>query len=225
MAAVKPPGIYLLGLTGGIACGKSSVLAMLADMGAYVLDADQVTRRLQQPGRPVYNQIVRTFGSEILVEPEGPIDRAKLGALVFNDPVDLRELEQIVHPVVRTEVIAWLSTLALQTEPEDQSASGGPRAVAVLDAIKLLESGWREYCDAVWVVTCAEEQQVERLIRNREMSEAEARERINAQPSQESRIEQADVVIDNSGTLEETRRRVAEAWQHIGIDAPRSRDN
>jgi dephospho-CoA kinase len=92
--------------------------------------------------------------------------------------------------------------------------------VAVFDAIKLLESGWRDYCDAVWVVTCTEDQQVERLVRNRTMSEAEARERIAAQPSQESRIEQADVVIDNSGTLEETRQQVADAWQQLGVSVP-----
>ncbi len=91
---------YLIGLTGNIACGKSSVLAMLAELGAQVIDADRVTHELQQPGQPVYAAIVAEFGPGILAEPGGPIDRRALGAIVFADPAALRRLEQIVHPAV-----------------------------------------------------------------------------------------------------------------------------
>lgn len=197
-------GLYLIGLTGGIACGKSTVLAMLRERGAQVIDADRVTHELQRPGQPVYDQIVAAFGAGILAEPDGAIDRKRLGAIVFSDPAELRRLEQIVHPAVHAHIHAWLEAVA---------AHGG---VAVIDAVKLLEAGWRPLCDAVWVVVCAEEQQVRRLIETRAMSEAEASTRIAAQPPQASRAAQADVVIDNSGALDATRAQVEAAWSAIG---------
>lgn len=207
--------LYKIGLTGGIACGKSAVVAMLEELGAWTIDADQVTRQLQQPGYPVYDQIVATFGTEILVHPDGPIDRPSLGARVFNNPEELRQLEAIVHPAVRAEVFAWLDDVATRvprgTAPDTLSKTK-TRPVAVIDAIKLLEGGWQQYCDAVWVVTCAPAQQLERLVQTRGMREAEARQRIAAQPPQESRVAHATVVIDNSGTLEETRQQVTAAW-------------
>jgi dephospho-CoA kinase len=214
---MKPPELYLIGLTGGIACGKSSVVTMLEELGAWTLDADDVTRRLQQPGMPVYREIVHAFGSDILLWPDGPLDRAKLGERVFRDPQALRRLEQIVHPAVRIEVTAWLAKVVLWAERGEGTAaqSAAPRLVTVLDAIKLLEGGWKQHCDAVWVVTCSTAQQIERLVQQRGMSEAEARQRIEAQPSQESRTAQADVVIDNSGSLDHTRQQVDAAWQDI----------
>lgn len=198
-------GVYLIGLTGNIACGKSTVLSMLKEHGAAVIDADQVTRQVQQPGEPVYRQIVETFGEAILVEPGGPIDRQRLGAIVFSDPQALRRLEQIVHPAVHARILAWLDDVATYAR------------VAVIDAVKLLEAGWKQVCDAVWVVTCTPDQQLRRLIETRGMSEAEARMRIAAQPPQESRIAQADVVIDNSGSLDATRAQVDAAWAQIPI--------
>lgn len=198
-------GVYLIGLTGNIACGKSTVLAMLRDHGAAVIDADQVTRQVQQPGEPVYQQIVETFGETILVEPGGPIDRQRLGAIVFSDPQALRRLEQIVHPAVHARILAWLDEAATYAR------------VAVIDAVKLLEAGWKQVCDAVWVVTCTPDQQLRRLMETRGMSEAEARMRIAAQPPQESRVAQADVVIDNSGALDATRAQVDAAWARIPI--------
>src|ERR1043165_976300 len=104
-------GVYLIGLTGNIACGKSTVLEMLRERGAHVLDADQVTHELQRPGQPVYAEIVAAFGADILTAPGGPIDRRKLGAIVFADPAALRGLEQIVHPAVHTQIEAWLEAL------------------------------------------------------------------------------------------------------------------
>jgi dephospho-CoA kinase len=237
-------GVYLIGLTGNIACGKSSVLAMLAELGARVIDADRVTHDLQQPGEPVYIAIVAEFGPDILTAPGGPIDRRALGAIVFADPAALRRLEQIVHPAVHERIEAWLkevedrgSRIEDGKSPEIDSRSSifDPRfarspahpltlspahpfthsPVAVIDAIKLLESGWKPLCDAIWVVTCTPEQQIERLIATRGMSAAEAHTRLAAQPPQADKVAQADMVIDNSGTLEQTRRQVEEAWRGV----------
>src|SRR5438093_1089069 len=111
-------GVYLIGLTGNIACGKSTVLALLRQLGAQVIDADRVTHELQQPGEAVYDAIVAAFGVGILTEPGGPIDRRALGAIVFNDPAALRRLEQIVHPAVHARITAWLDEVARQRDKE-----------------------------------------------------------------------------------------------------------
>ena len=223
-------GIYLIGLTGNIACGKSAVVELLRELGAHVIDADRVTHELQRPGEPVYQQIVEAFGPGILSAPGSPIDRRALGAIVFADPGALRLLEQIVHPAVHARIEAWLGEVARAGAGEwrsrgvDTSISPAPplpysptRPVAVIDAIKLLESGWKPLCDAIWVVTCAPEQQLARLVQNRGMSEDEARTRIAAQPPQAEKVAQASVVIDNSGTLDATGRQVAAAWQDIPL--------
>ena len=208
-----PSPLYLIGLTGNIACGKSSVLGLLQQRGAAVIDADRVTHELQQPGQPVYHQIVEAFGPDILLEPGGAIDRRRLGAIVFSDPAQLRRLEQIVHPAVRATLKTWLEQQAREAQP------GRPR-VAVIDAIKLLESGWKPLCNAIWVVVCRPDQQEARLISTRGMSPEEARTRIAAQPPQEQKVAQADLVIDNSGTLEQTAAQVDTAWR--GIEAAQS---
>lgn len=203
------PHLYLIGLTGNIACGKSSVVSYLQKLGAQTLDADQVTRQLQEPGQAVYQQIVEHFGPTILSAPNGPIDRKALGNIVFSDPEQLKRLEGLVHPEVRRSIHAWLSEL------DQQAASAQHNSVALIDAIKLLESGWKAHCNAIWVVSCRPEQQAERLIANRGMSEAEAWQRINAQPPQAEKIAQADVVIDNSGSLEATYAQIEAAWKAI----------
>ncbi len=221
---MPPNGIYLIGLTGNIGCGKSTVLAMLRERGAHVIDADRVTHELQQPGEEVYRQIVAAFGAGILSTPGGPIDRRKLGAIVFADPAALRRLEQIVHPAVHARIQGWLDSVRLETRglrlagEDAQASSLKPLVspVAVIDAIKLLEAGWRPLCDAIWVVTCPPEQQLARVIATRGMSAEEARTRIAAQPPQADKVAQADVVIDNGGTLDDTRRQVDAAWQAIG---------
>lgn len=204
------PSLYLIGLTGNIACGKSTVLALLEEHGAMVIDADQITHALQQPGQPVYQEIVAAFGSAILTAPDGPIDRRRLGAIVFTDAARLRQLEQIVHPAVRATITAWLQQQAAAVPP-------GARRVAVIDAIKLLEAGWKQVCDAIWVVTCPPDQQEARLVATRAMTPEEARMRIAAQPPQADKVAQADLVIDNGGTLEQTRAQVEAAWTRIGL--------
>jgi dephospho-CoA kinase len=203
---MKPDNLYVIGLTGNIACGKSSVVAIINQLGARTLDADQVTHRLQQPGTRVYHQIIARFGNDVLIESNGPIDRKKLGSIVFSNPQALKELEHIVHPAVQSEVKTWLL---------DVSSRANTKQIAMIDAIKLLESGWKSYCDAIWVVTSLQDQQIRRLMKTRGMTEQEATCRIMVQSSQESKISQADVVLDNSGTLASLREQVETAWGQI----------
>ncbi|MDH7485729.1 MAG: dephospho-CoA kinase [Anaerolineae bacterium] len=191
----------VIGLTGNIGTGKSTVLQMLAGLGAQIIDADELAHEVIAPGGPAYAAVVEAFGSQI-VRPDGRIDRGKLGAIAFRDPQALARLEALVHPAV----IARTRELLAQTQAE----------VVVVEAIKLLEAGMaRQLCDTVWVVTCRPEQQLARVTAQRGLSEAEARLRMEAQPPQEEKIAQADVVIDNSGTVEETRRQVEAAWEKL----------
>lgn len=195
----KRHDIYAIGITGNIATGKSVVDAMLAAKGAEVMDADQVTRDLQQPGQPVLRAIVERFGSELLT-PDGELDRPKLGQIVFSDANALQELEVLVHPAVREEERRRL-------------AAAKPGSVLVIDAIKLIESGMADSCDSVWAVTAAKEQQLERLRSQRGMPSAIAEQRICAQPPQEEKVRRADVVIRNDGPLAATQGQVDEAWE------------
>ena len=184
---------YLIGLTGNIATGKSTVAKMLRDLGATVIDADALVHELQRPGTPAYEAIVAAFGRSILNR-AGEIDRPALGAIVFTDPARLRVLESILHPAV-----------AIESQRRIEAA---PTRVVVYEAIKLIEAGRAGMCDAIWVVTARPEVQLERLMRTRHLSEADARQRIDAQPPQAEKLQHATVVIDNSGDLDET-------WQHV----------
>jgi len=184
---------YLIGLTGNIATGKSTVAKMLRDLGATVIDADALVHELQRPGTPAYEAIVAAFGRGILNR-AGEIDRPALGAIVFTDPARLRVLESILHPAV-----------AIESQRRIEAA---PTRVVVYEAIKLIEAGRAGMCDAIWVVTARPEVQLERLMRTRHLSEADARQRIDAQPPQAEKLQHATVVIDNSGDLDET-------WQHV----------
>ena len=193
---------YIIGLTGNIACGKSTVVQTLADAGVHTIDADAVTRHLQQPGQPVYDTIVTAFGTDILL-PDGTLDRKALGAIVFADPVQLTRLEHLIHPVVRQHILDWLAALP----------SGSPAipTIAVIDAIKLIESGWPAHCDAVWVVTAPRASQISRLMQTRGLSEADAILRIDAQAPQATKVARADVVFANTGTRESLQTQVRSA--------------
>lgn len=184
---------YIIGLTGNIACGKSTVVQTLADAGVHTIDADAVTRHLQQPGQPVYDAIVTAFGAGILL-PDGTLDRKALGAIVFADPVQLTRLEHLIHPVVRQHILDWLAALP--------SGSPAVPTIAVIDAIKLIESGWPAHCDAVWVVTAPRASQISRLMQTRGLSEADAILRIDAQAPQAAKAARADVVFANTGALD-----------------------
>lgn len=194
------PGVTVIGLTGNIGTGKSTVMRMLAELGATVIDADGLAHEVIAPGTPGWQQVVDAFGQEIIAA-DGAIDRARLGAIVFSDPAALARLEAIIHPLVIHEA--------------DRRISAIRQGVVVIEAIKLIEAGMHRDCDALWVVTCRPEQQVARLMRDRGMSEVEARRRIAAQPPQSEKVALADVVIDNSGALEETRAQVEAAWKRL----------
>jgi len=189
----------LIGLTGNIATGKSEVARMLGALGAVIVDADRIAREVVQPGCPALDAIVRTFGPGVLL-PTGQLDRPQMARLVFGDPVRLRQLEAIVHPAVREAM--WRE---IRAQPDD--------AVVVIEVIRLFESGWDRHCDQVWVTHCSPEQQMERLMRYRGLSAEEARARLAAQSPQAEKLARADVVIDTSGDLHETRRQVMAAWE------------
>ena len=197
---------YVIGLTGNIATGKSAVAAILALLGAHVIDADALAHQVTRASTPAWQRVVDIFGRDIL-QPDGEINRARLAARVFADPQALARLEAIVHPAVIAESERLLQEL--QSKPSD----GAP--VVVLEAIKLVESGLRPRCDELWVVTSPREQQVQRLMATRGLSEAEAELRIDAQPHQAEKVAVADVVIDNSTTLEQTQAHVTREWERI----------
>ncbi|HHY88349.1 MAG TPA: dephospho-CoA kinase [Chloroflexi bacterium] len=193
-------GTYVIGLTGNIGTGKSVVRRMLEQLGAYGIDADVLSHRVTARNGPAYQPIVETFGSQVLRE-DGEIDRARLGKLVFSDPEKLSVLESIVHPLVRQAIDAEVSTAS--------------RPVVVLEAIKLLETSLRKQCDSLWVVYASPEVQLRRLVESRGMDEQDARQRIQAQPPQEEKVAAADVVIDNSGSVNQTMEQVTRAWNRL----------
>jgi dephospho-CoA kinase len=200
--------IYLIGLTGNVATGKSLVARMLRDLGAHVIDADAVAHDLERKGAPVYDAIVAAFGVSIL-RADGEIDRAQLGVRVFSDPQALRRLEAIVHPAVGKAIEKRLSDLSRARPISDF------RTVVVIEAIKLIEAGLHQRCDALWVVTCRPGLQLDRLMRTRGLNEADARLRIVAQPPQSDKAALADVLIENNGTVDELGAQVKHHWEQI----------
>jgi len=185
-----------LGLTGGIASGKSAVAAMLREMGFAVLDADSLAHRLIKPGLPAYNDVLQEFGPGV-VAPDGRVDRPKLSAIVFADRARLDRLNAIVHPRVAEVVFRQF----------EEWQRGGTRDAAFVEAALLIESGIHEKLDGLVVAWCAPEQQLKRLLA-RGLSETEARRRIAAQLPVEEKLRLATEKIDCSGSIEETRRQV-----------------
>jgi len=193
--------MYIIGLTGNIATGKSTVLRYLQQKGAYVLDADKLAHESMQQGTHTYWAIVDAFGNEIL-QPDGAIDRPKLGKIVFGDPAKLAQLEAIVHPAVFD--LARRELAGLETP------------VVVMEAIKLLEAGQLvTLCDEVWVVTATPATQLQRLRETRNITEVEAKQRMAAQSAQEEKIKQADRVIANNGTTAALFASLDQAWADV----------
>lgn len=191
----------VIGLTGGIASGKSTVARMLERLGADVIDADQLARQVVMPGEPACDEIVSVFGREIL-QPDGSIDRQKLGRIVFADPEARKRLEEITHPAIGCRAEEMLA--ALRTAGRD---------VVIYMAALLIEAGVTSRVDEVWVVYVDGETQLERLMGRDGMSRAEALARIGAQMPMEEKARRGVVVIDNSGDLAHTERQVAAAWK------------
>lgn len=190
--------MILLGLTGGIGSGKSTVSALLAERGAVIIDADAITRELQAPGAPLLTVLAVRFGDAI-IDDSGALDRPALAAIAFSDPEALKDLNKIVHPVVATEMDRRLK------EQRDTDN------VVVLDIPLLAENPRTGLCGVI-VVDVPVDVAVDRLVRFRSMSEDDARARIAKQVSREDRLKIADKVVDNSGSLEELACQVEEIW-------------
>ncbi len=191
--------MILIGLTGGIGSGKSTVSSLLAERGAVIIDADAITRQLQQPGQPLLQELADRFGSEILTE-LGELNRPALAAVAFSDPEALKDLNKIVHPAVAKEMDRQMN----EVRHTDK--------VVVLDIPLLAENPRKGLCGVI-VVDVPVDLAVHRLVTFRSMNEADARARIEKQASREKRLEIADQVIDNSGDMESLARRVDEVWQ------------
>ncbi|MED3843772.1 dephospho-CoA kinase [Geobacillus stearothermophilus] len=198
---------FTIGLTGGIASGKSTVSAMMRELGLPVIDADEAARAVVRPGEESYRQIVAAFGPGIL-RADGEIDRAKLGAIVFNDEQQRKVLNAIVHPAVRKKMLA---------EKEAHIRSGAK--TVVLDIPLLFESGLTHWVDKVLVVYVDDDVQLRRLMARNGFTEEEALARIRSQWPMAEKVKRADAVIDNNGTIEETRRQllaILHQWDALG---------
>lgn len=193
----------VIGLTGGIASGKSLVTNQLAERGAIVIDADKLGHETYRRGTETYRAVVEAFGPDI-VAGDGEIDRKALGAKVFGDPEARRRLEAIVWPGIRRLAEERLAGLR-------QQGAG----VVVLEAAVLLEADWVDLVDEVWVVATAPETARRRLMERNGLSSEEAAARLAAQLSNEERRRRADLVIENDGTIEELSRAVDEAWSRL----------
>lgn len=191
-----------VGLTGGIATGKSTVSRMLRELGAWIVDADEAARKAVEPGQPAWHEVRRVFGEEYFL-PNGQLDRGKLGELVFADEAARRKLESIIHPRV----------FELMEKEAAQRELAGDKIV-VFDIPLLFETGYQKV-DKTVVVYAPVEVQLERLIARNGLTRAEAEKRIAAQMPIEEKVSRADYVIDNSGSLESTRRAVHALWQRL----------
>ena len=192
----------IIGLTGGIACGKSTVSTELRAHGAAIIDADALAHELSQPHQPIYNAYVERFGSEI-VAADGTLDRAAIARRVFADPAVRAEVEAIAHPIIRSAA-----------EERLRAARDENKRAAVLDVPLLFEAGWDALADETWVVALPHEEQLARLLaRDTSMDAGEARARIAAQMPLAEKCARADVVIDNSGTVEEIREYIGKLWK------------
>ena len=204
-----------VGLTGGIAAGKSVVGEMFAAQGAHVIQADQISHQLMQPGKAVYQEVVHHFGAGIL-DPDGTVNRARLGELAFggpNRPSRVQELNQIVHPAVIRRQEEWMAEVGRLD----------PHAIALVEAALILEAGMAGRFDQLVVVTCRPEQRAERWAQrlkvDLETARREVARRMAAQLPDEEKIKAADYVIDNSGSLDETSRQVREIYAELKREA------
>jgi len=198
--------VLRVGLTGGVACGKSTVAAMMVKRGAHYLQADGLAHQLYAPGAVIYDDVVRRFGREILNQ-DGTITRTKLANVVFPDRID--ELNAVVHPEVVRRQNSWMS----EVERQD------PHGIAVVEAALLIEAGAHKDFDKVILVTCDVPRKVEHFARRANVSidvaRFEVERRSAAQFTDEEKASYADYVIDNSGSIEETERQVDEIWQEL----------
>ena len=195
--------MYVIGLTGGIGSGKSTVAKVLEAQGASVLSADIIGHEVYNPGRPAWQEIVNEFGNEVVAE-DGMIDRKKLGAIVFSDPKHLAALNSIVHPRMKGMMRERLAALA----------QNGVQ-ITVLEAALLFEAKWDDLADEVWVTAVAPEIAARRTSERSGLPEDQVLERIKSQISNEERTRNAHVVIDTEGDLEGTKQQALDAWAKL----------
>lgn len=189
----------IIGLTGGIASGKSTVSRMLSALGAHIVDADQIAREIVTPGSEALSEIVAYFGQEILT-PDGALKRGELARIVFNDPEALRELNRITHPRIIAAIKARIKEAAAHS------------SVVVLDAALLIELNLETLVNETWLVYVQPEIQLQRIFERESISRADAEKIISAQLPVEKKIKAADICIDNSGTLEALQQRITKLW-------------
>lgn len=194
----------LIALTGGIASGKSTIAARLAEHGAVVVDADAIVRDVQQPGSPVLDAIAREFGSDVIRD-DGSLDRAALGARVFGDGEQIARLNRIVHPAVRAE----------SQRRFDEAFAAAPDAVVVYDVPLLVEARVDDPWDLIVVAHAPAEVRLRRLTDLRGMNETDAAARVASQVGDDARLAVADIVIDTTGTMDDTLRQVDELWEEL----------
>jgi dephospho-CoA kinase len=197
-----------VGLTGGIACGKTLVGQMFAARGVHVIEADRIAHELMQPGEPVYNEVVRHFGRQIL-EPDGRINRQKLAQAAFGQPTRIEELNRIVHPAVIASQEQWMADIQRRD----------PHAIAMVEAALILEAGVAHRFDKLVVVTCSREARLlrfsQRLHLDAEAARPDLERRMAAQTPDEEKVRRADYVIENSGSPAETERQVDKIMQEL----------
>lgn len=196
------PSKTVVGLTGNIATGKSAVMRLAAERGALALDADRIVHEIMDGDSKIQDAIAEVFGPDVR-KADGRINRAALGTVVFANPDALRDLERIMHPAVRSEIVRRV---------EENEAN-----VVFIEAIKLLEGGLARECDQVWVTRCPQYYQIERLMVCRGLDWESASVRVNAQSPQEDKVARADVVIDTDGTLADTLAQFELAWDRLGV--------
>ena len=193
----------VIGLTGGIASGKSTISNIFKEVGWPVIDADQTARQVVMPGSLGLAQIVSRFGSQVL-QPDGTLDRAALGSMVFDDPQNLSDLDQIEHPLIMAAIDKQLAGFKKQGLP-----------VVVLDVPLLFETRMDQECDLTVLAVVDRKTQLERLMKRDHCSKAAALKRINAQMPLEEKMRRADVTIDNNGSLAQTRLQVAKLVKRV----------
>lgn len=196
--------MLIVGLTGGYASGKSTVAGMFADMGAVVIDADILARKVVEPGKPAWSEIVAHFGNEILLE-DKEINRKALAEIVFRNKKEREKLNAIVHPRVLEEEIKAIGEIRTKA----------PDAIVILSVPLLIESGHYKHCDKIVVVTVDDETHIKRLMERDGFTREEAIMRISAQMHLSEKVKYADFVIDNSGSMEETERQAKEVFDKL----------
>lgn len=202
--------MLVIGLTGNIGSGKSSVARLLSNMGAQVIDTDQIARDVVAPGTPGFKEITAQFGASVL-NPDGTLNRSQMAQIVFNDPTALKHLNAIVHPKIKLEVIKAI----------DNYRKNNPAPLLVIEAPLLIETGMHQLVSEVWLVTIDSKTQLNRIINRDQVTKEQVQQRLAAQMPQEDKLPYANKIITNNGTPDETLQQVQQIWSDY-IESPQT---